>query len=101
MTQLKADLKSHQADRRAAKDAMSEATALREKEKATFDKNNADLNANLAAARKATAAIEKGMGSSFLQTAAADVLRKVVISRESMLDADRQEVLAFLSGQQD
>jgi len=100
MTQLKADLKSHQADRRAAKDAMSEATALREKEKATFDKNNADLNANLAAARKATAAIEKGMGSSFLQTAAADVLRKVVNSRESMLDADRQEVLAFLSGTQ-
>merc|ERR1712194_518442 len=34
-TQLEADLKSHQTDRRAAKVAMKEATALREKEKAT------------------------------------------------------------------
>jgi len=41
-----------------------------------------------------------GMGGSFLQTAAADTLRKVVNSRETMLDADRQEVLAFLSGKQ-
>jgi len=100
MTQLKSDLKSHKNDRRAAKDAMAEATAIREKEKAIFDKDHADITANLAATIKATAAIEKGMGSSFLQTAAADVLRKVVNTRESMLDADRQEVLAFLSGQQ-
>merc|ERR1740139_1844471 len=95
--QLKADLKSHQTDRRAAKGAMKEATAIRLKEKATFDKENADINANLAATRKATVAIEKGMGSSFLQTATAALLRKVVNARE-MLDSDRQELLSFLSG---
>merc|ERR1712194_342807 len=82
MTQLKSDLKSHKNDRRAAKDAMSEATAIREKEKAVFDKDHADITANLAATIKATAAIEKGMGSSFLQTTAAEVLRKVVNARE-------------------
>ena len=95
-----ADLKSHKNDRRAAKDAMAEATAIREKEKAVFDKDHADITANLAATIKATAAIEKGMGSSFLQTTAAEVLRKVVNARESMLESQRQEVLAFLSGQQ-
>merc|ERR1712085_93714 len=60
----------------------------------------ADITANLAATIKATAAIEKGMGSSFLQTTAAEVLRKVVNARESMIESQRQEVLAFLSGQQ-
>merc|ERR1719210_877077 len=36
--QLESDLKAHQADRDAAKKSMREATALRAKEKATFDK---------------------------------------------------------------
>merc|ERR1719352_1536258 len=53
--QLKEDLKQHQTDRAAAKAAMAEATAIREKEAATF------------AALKATAAVEKGMSGSFLQ----------------------------------
>jgi len=98
--QLESDLKMHKVDRRAAKDAMAEATGIRDKEKAVFDKDHADMTANLAATRKATVAIEKGMDGAFLQTNAADVLRKVVNSRESMTDADRGDVLAFLAGGQ-
>jgi len=98
--QLEADLKQHQADRAAAKKAMAEATAMREKEKATFDKALADSKANLGATRKATAAIEQGMGGSFLQTQAADVLRALVTSKQNMMNADRQELLAFLSNSQ-
>merc|ERR1712085_103223 len=99
-TQLESDLKSHKADRRTAKDSIAEATSIREKEKAVFDKDHADLTANLAATRKATAAIAKGMEGAFLQTSAADVLRNLVNSREGMTDSDRRDVLAFLAGGQ-
>merc|ERR1719401_927575 len=37
-TQLESDLKQHQVDRSAAKKSMAEATSLRQKEKATYDK---------------------------------------------------------------
>merc|ERR1712194_265359 len=94
------DLKSHQSDRTAAKKAMAEATALREKEKAAYDKALAENKANLAATLKATAAISAGMEGSFLQTGTADVLRNLVSSRQSMASSDRQELLAFLSGEQ-
>jgi hypothetical protein len=98
--QLEADLKSHQTDRAAAKKAMAEATALREKEKAAYDKTLSDNKANLAATIAAYTAIEKGMAGSFLQTTSANLLRSIVASRQNMVDADRQEVLSFLSGQQ-
>merc|ERR1712194_802938 len=98
--QLESDLKQHQVDRAAAKKAMAEATSLREKEKATYDKALADNQANLAATKKATAAIEQGMGGSFLQTSAADLLRNLVSSNQNMMNADRQELLSFLSGEQ-
>merc|ERR1712194_234629 len=94
------DLKSHQSDRTAAKKAMAAATALREKEKAAYDKALAENKANLAATLKATAAISAGMEGSFLQTGTADVLRNLVSSRQSMASSDRQELLAFLSGEQ-
>jgi chromosome segregation ATPase len=99
--QLKEDLKSHQTDRAAAKSAMAEATAIREKEAATFAEMKAELDANMAAVAKATAAIEKGMAGSFLQTAAAQVLKKLVLAQESMDDYDREELTSFLSGSQE
>jgi len=40
------------------------------------------------------------MEGSFLQTGTADVLRNLVSSRQSMASSDRQELLAFLSGEQ-
>jgi len=99
LAQLKEDVKSHQTDRAAAKEAMAEATSLRDKEKAAFDAYKSDADTNIAAIGKATAAIEKGMGS-FLQSSSASLLKKIVMNR-NMMDADRQDVLAFLSGSSD
>merc|ERR1712113_387889 len=43
-------------------------------------------------------AIERGMAGAFLQTDAAQVLMKLAKSKQDMLDADRDELVAFLSG---
>jgi len=93
--QLDADLVAHKADREAAKAAMAEATSLREKEAAEFAKVKGDGNENYAAIEKAVAALEKGVAGSFLQSSAANVVRKLAVSLD-MGDADRQEVMAFL-----
>jgi len=101
VTQLKSDLKSHQTDRAAAKSAMAEATTIREKEAAEFASLKAELDANLAALAKATAAIEKGMAGSFLQTQDAQILKKLVLAQDSMAEFDREELTSFLSGSTD
>merc|ERR1719271_1744439 len=95
--QLKSDLKSHQTDRAAAKAAMAEATSIREKEAGAFADLKAEADANIAACTKATAAIEKGMSGSFLQTTAAQVLRNLVTQQSNIDDYDREELTAFLS----
>merc|ERR1719269_83884 len=95
--QLKADLKQHQTDRAAAKAAMADATKIREKEAASFASLKAEADANIAAATKATAAVEKGMSGSFLQTQAAQVLRNLVMGSNSIEDYAREELTAFLS----
>merc|ERR1712100_99832 len=51
--QLKEDLKQHQADRAAAKKAVSAATALREKEAAAFASEQAEADSNIAAVNSA------------------------------------------------
>merc|ERR1719313_656507 len=98
--QLKADLKSHQTDRAAAKAAMAEATKIREKEASAFADLKAEADANIAACTKATAAIEKGMAGSFLQTTAAQVLKQLVVASSSIEDYDREELTSFLSNGQ-
>jgi len=100
LSQLKEDIKAHQADRTAAKTAMAEATAVREKEAAAFAEATGDLKTNLAGLEKAIAAIEKGMAG-FLQTSTASLLKKIVMNRGDMLDADRQDVMSFLSSDSD
>jgi len=97
LTQTKADLKQAQIDRTAAKKAMDEATAIREKEAATFAGQKAEHDTNIAAVDKAVNALEKGMSGGFLQTQAAQVLR-VALAKQDMLEGDRQELTAFLSG---
>jgi hypothetical protein len=78
---------------------MAEATALREKEAAEFAGVSTDLNTNIAAIKKATAAIEKGMAGAFLQTTEASLLKKLVMSESTvLLDVDRQDLAAFLAG---
>merc|ERR1719379_3142669 len=96
--QLEEDVKQHKADRQAAKAAMKEATAIREKEAAAFAAETAEDKANIDAIERAVAAISAGMAGGFLQTGAAQVLRKVALAREDDLpDSDREALTAFLS----
>lgn len=95
--QLKEDLKKAQTDRAAAKTAIAEATAIREKEAGEFSTLSTDLKTNIAAIGKAVAALEKGAGGAFLQTQAAQVLRNLVENDSKMLDVDRDDVTSFLS----
>merc|ERR1719265_38696 len=87
--QLEADIKQHQTDRAAAKEAMAKATEIREKEAAAFAKESTEDKANLDALEKATAAIEKGMAGGFLQTSAASVLRKLAVGKADIVEYDR------------
>jgi len=94
--QLDEDIKQHQVDRSAAKEAMASATALREKEAAEYAKESNEAKANIAAVNKATVAIEKGMGGAFLQTPTASILKRLVHKGED--SQDRETLTAFLSG---
>jgi len=98
LVQTKEDLKKAQTDRAAAKAAMAEATAMREKESAAFAKESGDLKTNIAAIGKAVAAMTKGAGSAFLQTQSAAVLKNLVENDEKLMDVDREDLTAFLSG---
>jgi len=98
--QLDEDLKQHQVDRSAAKAAIEEATGLRNKENADFLKESSALSANIGAMGKAIKAIEGGMAGGFLQTNLAQVLKKLILTNSNLLDADRQDIMAFLSGGQ-
>lgn len=95
--QLKEDLKQHQADRADAKKAVSAATALREKEAGAYAAEKAEADSDLGAINSAVAALEKGMAGAFVQTSGAQVLRRLVLSKQDLLDADRQDLVAFLS----
>merc|ERR1719197_2415151 len=96
LKQTKADLKSAKENRAAAKEAMVKATAIREKEAAAFAKESGDDKTNIAAMKKATVAIEKGMGGSFLQTAAANTLKQLSITMD-ISSMDRDMITAFLT----
>jgi len=96
--QLKADIKQHQTERAAAKQAIADANAVRKKTGAEFAQTKSDLDTNIAALGKAIAALEGGMAGSFLQSPAARSLEKLLAVR-NMPESDRQEVAAFLSGQ--
>jgi len=96
LKQTKADLKSAQESRAAAKEAVAKATSLREKEAAAYAKESGEFETNLAAMKKATAAVEKGMGGAFLQTSAASALKQISITMD-MSAMDREVLTAFLT----
>merc|ERR550514_254896 len=93
--QLAADLKAAQSDRADAKKAVEQATALRTKEEAEYSKVSGDFKANIAAMSKAVAAIEQGAGG-FLQTSAANLLKKISITMD-LNPGDRDTISAFLA----
>lgn len=98
LSQLKADVKQHQTDKQAAKDAMTEATAIREKEAAAFAQEKTYYDSTITAITKAVAALEKGVAGGFLQTSAAAILRNFITSVD-MQEVDRTVVTSFLSGE--
>merc|ERR1719469_1763168 len=67
LAQAKQDLKQAQSDRSAAKGAMAEATALREREASDYATFRGESETNIAAIAKAVKALESGMSGSFLQ----------------------------------
>jgi len=96
LTQAKADLKSAQTSRADAKAAVAKATALREKEAAAYAKESSDFKTNIAAMKKATAAIEKGAGGAFLQTSTATVLKQLSVTVD-LSSMDRELLTSFLT----
>merc|ERR1719181_1332940 len=97
MAQLEADLAKHKEDREAAKKAIADATAQREKEAGEFASESTEDKANIAACKKAVDAIVKGMSGTFLQSDAASALRNLVLNRESMDRYARRTLTEFLS----
>jgi len=96
--QLEKDLGELKGGTADAKDAIAKATAIREKEADAFAKDSADKKTNIAALRKAIAAIEAGAAGKFLQTASKSMatLQNLVINME-MRSADRDMLTAFFS----
>merc|ERR1719472_746295 len=95
LAQLKEDLKQHQVDRSAAKQAVADATTLREKEAAAYAKEASEAKANIAAVTGAIKALENGMAGGFLQTRSASVLRHLS-TKIDLDEEDRQSLNAFL-----
>merc|ERR550532_29501 len=98
--QLDGDLEQHRADRTAAKQAIAEATALREKEAAAYAALKEETSSNIDAINKAVNALEKGMGGAFLQSQSASALRNLLQSKVDMSEDDRTQVMAFLGSSQ-
>jgi predicted nucleic acid-binding Zn-ribbon protein len=96
--QLEADTKEAQATRAECKEAIATATALREKEAATYAKVSGDYKTNIGAMTTAIAAIAKGAGG-FLQTSSASIVKKLSIEME-LSSADRDQIVSFLSNSQ-
>ena len=66
-----------------------------------FEALKADLDANIIAVTAAIDALGKGMAGGFLRKAAAQVLRKLIHIKQSMLDTDRQETFLFILNKED
>merc|ERR1719359_1324868 len=61
-----------------------------------FATESTETKTNIAATGKAITAVEKGMGSAFLQTSAASVLKSFVLNGK-LEDDQRETITAFLS----
>jgi len=100
LAQLKDDVKQHQEDRRAAKRALAEAKGIRAKEAKAFAAEKNELDTTISSVKKAVTAIEQGVSGGFLQTTAAQVLRKS-LEKVDLQDADRSDLASFLSLKQE
>jgi predicted nucleic acid-binding Zn-ribbon protein len=96
--QLEKDISELKGSTGDAKAAIAKAKAIREKEAAAFAKDSSDKKTNIAALKKAIAAIEAGAAGKFLQTGSESMnrLQNLVINMD-MRSADREMLTAFLS----
>merc|ERR1719171_2291141 len=101
-SQLDQELIQHKKDREAAKGDLATATSIREKEHAEFVETTGDAKAKVDALTGAIAALEKGMGKSFIQQNKNSVARvvKAVSSAGSVDEYEKSEVLDLLQGKQ-
>merc|ERR1719331_1806248 len=65
---------------------------------AAFKKESTEYKSNIEALKGAISAISSGMSGGFLQTNTAAMVRQIALNGPNMEDADRQDLLAFLSG---
>jgi hypothetical protein len=100
--QLDQELKGHQDSRAAAKVDLKKAANLRAKESEEYVATSTDMENNIAAMKKAIAALEKGMGS-FLQMPSNMVsLVETAVERSSAVDDfQKQDIMALLQGKQE
>merc|ERR1719247_2013379 len=100
--QLDGELIQHKQDREAATQDLAKATKIREKEHAEYLELTGESKENLDAMISAIAALEKGMGSGFLQskTQLLDRLHKILNTAQTLDNYQRSVVTAFLSGGQ-
>merc|ERR1719271_1615638 len=89
-------------DREAANGDLETATSIREKEHAEFVETTGDAKANVDALTGAIAALEKGMGKSFIQQNAQSVARvvKVVKAATTVDEYEKSEIMGLLQGKQ-
>merc|ERR1719482_2318384 len=99
-SQLDQELIQHKKDREAAKGDLETATSIREKEHAEFVESTGDAKANVDALTGAIAALEKGMGKSFIQQNAKSVARlvKIVKGTTSVDEYEKSEIMGLLQG---
>merc|ERR1719163_698724 len=93
-------LLQHKKDREAAKGDLETATSIREKEHAEFVESTGDAKANVDALTGAIAALEKGMGKSFIQQNKDSVARlvKIVKGTTSVDEYEKSEIMGLLQG---
>merc|ERR1719238_2339075 len=101
-SQLDQELIQHKKDREAAKADLSTATSIRENEHAEFVESTGDAKTNVDALTAAIAALEKGMGKSFIQQNKDSVARvaKALSSAQSVDEYEKSEVLDLLQGKE-
>lgn len=103
--QLAEQIKKHKEDRKNAEKQLADATKKREEEKAKYDEATKSERKTLEDIDRAIAALEKGMGRSFLQTGASAYLMNVLTSNSAAMDSlaphDKEVLGAFLQSKKD
>jgi hypothetical protein len=96
------DIASHEADLAAAQQDLDQAAQIRAKEKADFEEEYTAKKASADALAKAVPALEKGLASSFMQSAEgaslAPALKKAIGRSQQLTEGNRHLLLAYLGG---